>query len=339
MMQKDLVEQKKWISDDEFKQAFALIKAMPGPIAFQMSVYFGRRRAGFAGAFLAGLGVVLPAFLLMILFGYFYNLLVQAQSAKKYLLGMQASALVMVVFGMKGMVLPYAKKISYWVLFLIAAILFEYSPVPEPLIIILGAALWAYFQAQKNKSIASVGLFFVDIDFEKLQKLFLVCAKAGAFVFGSGLAIVPMLEHDFVTQLAWLTHSEFMDGLAAGQVTPGPVVVTATFIGFKAAGLVGALVATVGIFLPSFIHISTWFPSAVGYLSKQKWIKDFTFAATAIVVGTIAVTVIKLAATWGSDYRQYLIVIVCSVIALKSKLPSWALILSGGVFSLIFGLI
>jgi chromate transporter len=144
---------------------------------------------------------------------------------------------------------------------------------------------------------------------DKIGKLFWICFKAGAFVFGTGIAITPILERDFVQSMHWITHGEFMDALAIGQITPGPVLLTTTFLGYKVAGLLGAITATTGVFLAGFIHMSTWFPMAVEKLATQKWIEDFLFGALAMVVGTILVTVIVLLSKWTSSPILYLIVV------------------------------
>ncbi len=338
MMQKDLVEDKKWISDNEFKQAFSLIKAMPGPIAFQTAVYLGKARAGFWGGTMAGFGLVLPAFLMMILFGYFYEDFKSILWAQKLLTGMQASALVMVAFGLKSLVKPYFKIFSYWFLLLIALILSVYSALPEPIIILGGAGLWTLLKQEKNKFHFMSAIGFFEFDLEKIQKLTWICFKAGAFVFGTGLAAIPIFESGFVDQLHWMTHSQFMDAIAAGQITPGPVVISATFIGFKTAGFWGALLATIAIFGPAYFHMITWFSHAVSWLSKQKWISDFTFAAIALVVGILTLTIYKLLGTFQGQPLQYFIFVICFVLALKTNLPSWALILSGGLMNLFLDL-
>jgi chromate transporter len=131
--------------------------------------------------------------------------------------------------------------------------------------------------------------------------------------------------------MGWVTHSEFMDALAIGQITPGPVLLTTTFLGHKVAGIPGAFVATTGVFLAGFIHMMTWFPAAVNKLSKQKWIQDFLFGALAVVVGTIVVTVVVLASDWKSQPQYYLLVAACLFMAWKIKSPSWLIIIVGAI--------
>jgi len=337
MMQKDLVETRGWMPIEEFHQAFAMIKAMPGPVAFQTAVFLGRRRAGLWGGLIAAVMLNLPAFLLMVLFGYYYQAYENLKSAQSFLSGMQASALVMVLVGMKSFFLPYYKRFSYWMLLIVGAVVFFKDWLPEPVLIIGGASVWAISKHFKYRSSALPAFAFVLEP--KLFELMGVCAKAGAFVFGTGLAIVPMLEKGVVENLHWMTHSQFMDALAMGQITPGPVVITATFIGFKTLGLVGAVVSTVAIFAPSFFHIMTWFPSALNFLSRQKWITDFVFAATSVIVGTLIVTTVKMMTPWQSTPWCFVIFAIGFLVAVKTKIPSWVLIPAGGFAGLLFGLL
>jgi chromate transporter len=127
-----------------------------------------------------------------------------------------------------------------------------------------------------------------------------------------------------------------MDALAVGQITPGPVLLTTTFLGHKVAGLPGALLATTGVFLAGFIHMMTWFPAAVEKLSRQKWIQDFLFGALAVVVGTILVTILVLGSEWRERPQIYLIVVLGLILSWRFKAPSWAIIISGAVLGWLF---
>jgi chromate transporter len=168
-----------------------------------------------------------------------------------------------------------------------------------------------------------------------LSQLFWICFKSGAVVFGTGLAIVPVLETDFVQNLNLISHEQFMHALAFGQMTPGPVLITVTFLGYKVSGLMGAIVTTFAVFLPSFIHMSTWFPKAVLWMARQKWISGLVFGATAAVIGSLIFLSLRLCQE-NTMFQNILVVI--SIIALwKAKVPSWLLILLGGAAGLIGG--
>lgn len=361
-MQKDLVEQRRWIESDQFNQAFPLIKAMPGAVGFMTAVFLGRHRAGSKGGWAAAIGLLLPSFSLMILFGAFYEQLRGASIAQAFLSGMQAGALGIIAASLKGLFWPHRHKPLFWILAIVAFALTLIAPRLEPILILscgVGTAL--LFQLRERKLLpealrrmkiailpifanindlsgfliapASVALAKSESWWLSLAQLTWTCFKSGAFVFGSGLAIVPLMEHDFVQRLGWLSHDMFMDALAFGQITPGPVVITATFIGFKAMGLVGAIVATVAIFAPPFIHMMTWFPRFLNRLLKLSWISAFVMGAIAAVVGAIAATGVLLSQPWWNQPIQLAMISLVLVGALFTRLPAWSLIPMAGVLS------
>ena len=317
-MQEHCVENEKWISNDEFNSTFALIKAMPGPIAFMTAVFLGRRRAGFFGGLLAGIGLNLPAFILMILFSIFFSSLSHLTFVRTLMIGMQVAALGVILGSLKGLVKGREKNIFFWFLVIISGIINYFHPSLEP-VIIIGFGLMLIMQ-KKLFDLATMALVFF---------------KAGALVFGSGLAIVPMLQNDVVTKYHWLTQSEFLDALAFGQMTPGPVVITATYIGHRLYGMNGAIVATLAIFSAAFFHMSTWFPIVVNKLQGKHWVNDFVFGAVAAVVGPILVAVLKM--SFGISLTPFLIVmaIVIFILTLMGRVPMWLMIPLGGIINLI----
>lgn len=321
-MQKDTVDTKKWLTHEEFSSTFALIKAMPGPIAFMTAVFLGRLRAGFWGGFLAGIALNLPAFFLMILFSIFFSSISGFSSVHVLMMGMQITALGVILGSLKGLVKGREKNVFFWFLVFVSGLINFYHPSIEP-VIIIGFGLMLI--AQKK---------FFD-----LGALALVCFKAGALVFGSGLAIVPMLQHDVVEKYNWLTKSEFMDALAFGQMTPGPVVITATYIGHKLYGMNGAVVATISIFAAAFFHMTTWFPLVVKKLKGKSWVNDFIFGAVAAVVGPILIAVYRLGVGVQMTPLLFTLMAVSFFVTLKTKFPLWALIPTGGVITLILSMI
>jgi chromate transporter len=324
-MQNDLVVERKWMSQQEFRSLFGLIKAMPGSIAFQVGVTLAYRRGGFWGACLAALGLVSPAFCLMILVGMYYDQAVEISWMRSLFLGMQLGAFAVIVWALKSLTKDFFKDAIFWILLVASILLSALTNIPEPLLILVFGALGLSFYFLKEKKIFS-------LDPISLQ-LFLICLQAGSIVFGTGLAIIPLLEGEFVSRLGWLTHQQFLDAVSFGQLTPGPVVITVTFIGYKMAGLKGALIATFAIFFPAFFHMVTWFPRVLSWLQKQKWIQHFSLAVTAGVCGTIIVALYRLGGDWG--LRHYFGIFLLILLMRLTKIPSWGIILIGGVSSLI----
>lgn len=332
-MQDDLVEKRKWMTHTDFNATFSLIKAMPGPVAFQTAVFLGRTRAGFWGGFLAGFGVVFPAFIMMILFSTFFSSIADLSFTHSLMLGMQVAALGVILGSLKSLVKHNYKEIFFWFLICISGAINYKSPGLEPIIIIGMGLLMVFIRSASRKKTLMLSVAPILFFTEDIKNLALVCFKAGALVFGTGLAIVPMLQHDIVVKYHWLSQSEFLDALAFGQMTPGPVVVTATYVGHKIAGMPGAIVGTVCIFAAAFFHMSTWFPHVVGRLRGKAWINDFVFGAVAGVVGPIIVTVIKMG--MGIEFNLFLLVMALAifVITLFNKMPLWLLIPLGGVLN------
>jgi chromate transporter len=318
MMQKDLVAGKKWMTEEEFRQVFGLIKAMPGPVAFQTAVFLGHYRRGFWGGFWAAVGLVLPAFLLMIALATSYDRFQENAWIKAVMQGMQIGAFALILWALKSLAEGFSKKLLFWLLFASGLGLTLLTSVPEPLLILLSGSV-AVLASHRRFTLQSVEL-----------TLAWVGLKAGAFVFGTGLAIVPFLESDFVHRLGWITRDQFMDALAFGQLTPGPVVITISFIGYKVAGLAGALISTGAIFLPSFFHMVTWFPRAVKWMSSRTWIGAFTLGVTAAVCSAIALALFRLAEGWRTNH--ILILLILLILMNRFKVPTWVVILlSGGI--------
>jgi chromate transporter len=356
-MQRDLIEKRGWMSPDAFSRAFALIKAMPGPVAFQTSVFLGRHRAGWKGGFAAAIGLNFPPFVMMVLFGIFYQQWRGLSGSSAFLTGMQAAALGVILASLKGLAYSHRLKPVFWILATVAGIITLLTPALEPLVIVGSGLLTTFLFELRNRgklppvfsnlklSIATFpwfGLASFDTAVASLSStsttyidLIWSCFKSGAFVFGSGLAIVPLMEHDFVSRLHWLTHQEFMDALAFGQITPGPVVITATFIGFRALGLPGAAVATIAIFSASFFHMMTWFPRFVDRLSKLIWISAFLTGALGAVVGSIFATAVRLALSLELKWVSMPIIFFTLASAIYLRLPVWALIPLGGIICLL----
>lgn len=319
-MQKDLVEKRGWMLSSDFNATFSLIKAMPGPIAFMTAVTLGRVRAGFGGALIAGVALNFPAFCLMILFSIFFSSVSHFTATHWLMLGMQVAALGVILGSLKGLCRQHAREWFFWLMVVTSGVINFYRPNYEPLIIIGFGFLMVALKRSKLLELGS---------------LMLVCFKAGALVFGSGLAIVPMLQHDVVENYHWLSQSEFLDALAFGQMTPGPVVITATYIGHKVAGLSGAFVATVSIFAAAFFHMTTWFPMVTGKLRGKKWVTDFTFGAIAAVIGPIIVAVLKLGMGIEFDIWLWVLAVLGFILSFRGAAPLWLIIPAGGVISLI----
>jgi chromate transporter len=320
LIQKEWVQQRKWVSDEEFNRVLPLIKSMPGPVAWQTVVYMARARVGTIGAIFGGIAFIFPSYLMMLVLAQYYDSYRSIPVIGWALNGMQVAAFILIALALKPLTQGRREKRMFWILATASLALF-YLGINEP-ILILGMGLIGVFSVRLPQKFLSI-----------YWPLIWICIKAGGLAFGTGLAIVPLLENDFVGKLHWLTHQQFMDALAFGQLTPGPVMITVTFIGFKVAGIWGATLATFAVFFPSTFHMLTWFPKFVGWLGKQKWIENFLTGALAALSAGIVYVLINLAKTAQRD--QIFVFVLISLIYFKWKTQSWALILIAGALGFV----
>lgn len=277
-IRRDLVFDKKWMTLDEFKRYFGFSQICPGPLAFQFALYFCYFKKGFWAAVLAGIGLVLPSFVFVLLFSVFYKEFRDVNYVAWALYGI--SPVIIAIIFYSGYNLSrnvFQKDVFQYVLFFSAIAISVFFKLHILLLIALFAAIaLIYYSVEKvvksNKVnsfniILFGGLILALKDFSgvilnffnqlngKLLDIVYVFMKAGGLTYGSGFVIIGVLRQDVVVNFQWLTSKEFLDGIAFGQITPGPVVITSTFIGYMVSGFAGSLLATVSVFLPSFILV------------------------------------------------------------------------------------
>lgn len=336
LMRQHYVEKNKMMSASEFDQTFALIKAMPGPVAFQMAVFLGQKFQGRMGGLVAGICLLLPAFILMLVAGLFYQSFTQHLSLHAVMTGLLYAASAVILFSLKGLLQGNKKFPLFWVFLLSNVFIAWWKLVPEPFLIIGFGLLAILFEKIKSQpQLMAVTFFFIDI--EKLIPLFKICTYAGAFVFGTGFALMPVLKSHLVDVHQFISLKEFNDGIVFGQMTPGPITITATFLGYQISGFAGALVATIGVFLFPLIHILTWFPKAMSWMSRQAWISHFVMGATAAVVAGILVTLVQMNI---ESFQQWsfwvLFLFSCGVLYLRPKVSVIGLFIVAGLAELLF---
>ncbi len=349
-MHRDLVEQKKWISESDYAEGLALAQLAPGPLAAQLAIYLGYVHYHILGATVVGLAFVLPSFFMVVALGWFYVryggiswmqavfygvgacvIAIIANSAYKLTQKMVKGTIIWVIYLVSVAITVITESEIIWV-FLVAGILVwlvEAPPKgglkkPNSLSLIVNP-LWLL--ATTGVTTASGGI---------LWKIFLYFTQAGAFVFGSGLAIVPFLYGGVVKDFQWLTDKQFLDAVAVAMITPGPVVITTGFIGFLVAGLSGSIIAAGATFIPCYLFTIIPAPYFKKH-GKQPGIAAFVKGVTVAATGAIMGSVIVLA-------RRSLIDIPTVAIALlsfallwqfKKKLPEPLLVLSSALVGLV----
>lgn len=334
-MHRDLVEKRGWISEEEYKEGLALSQLAPGPLAAQMGIYLGYVHYGVLGATLTGLAFVLPSFLMVVILGMAYQLFGGLLWMQAAFYGVAAAVIGIIAVSTYKLT---AKSVSSftseamqkaWLLWLLygAACAVTVVTRSESVLFLLGAGLLymivkappRWLPGRASFCLAPLlGIGFWQFDWGVLAKIALFFTQAGAFVFGSGLAIVPFLHSGVVIDNSWLTEQEFLDAVAVAMITPGPVVITVAFIGYLVAGMPGALVAAAATFLPCYL-ITILCAPYFKRIAQNKSIKAFVTGITAAVVGALLGAVIVIASRSIIDIPTALIALAVILILLKVK--------------------
>jgi chromate transporter len=325
LMEKECSEKRGWITPTEFNQGYVFMKLLPGPVAYQMALWLGNRFCGKRGALVAGLSLLFPGAMLILALSVFYQNFSHLSYFSKVMEGMRAASLVLIADSVRRLALPYTKEISSWIIAFIAAAFMAVLPRFEPVIIVAGGlALVLAFRAQtKHLSLAP------------LWPLFLVHFKAGFFVFGTGLAVLPFLQHQAVEVYQWISQPEFLDGVAFGQITPGPITITSIFIGYKAQSYLGALSAFVGMYLPGIILVLGVLPLIERKWGKSAWLWQFQKGAVPAVLGCLVVSALMMGKDTVVGWQSAFVFVLCIVLLWKTKLPGWTVIPVGGLLRVI----
>ncbi|TCD26463.1 chromate transporter [Pedobacter psychrodurus] len=309
-MQRDLVEQKGWISEEEYKEGLALAQLAPGPLAAQLGIYIGFVHYGLIGATLTGLAFVLPSFIMVVLLGMAYQLYGGLAWMQAVFYGVGAAVIGIITMSAYKLTIKSISKLelpaikSKWLLWLfyIIGIVITIITEKEEVLLFLGCGiLYMLIKAPpqwiKKPSTLPAGILFStgfwNYDSKTLQEIGWFFAKAGTFVFGSGLAIVPFLHGGVVKEFGWLTEAQFVDSVAVAMITPGPVVITVGFIGYLVAGFPGASVAALATFLPCYLFTVALAPS-FKKIAKNNSVKTFVEGITAAVIGALVGSVIVI---------------------------------------------
>lgn len=344
-MQRDLVEERRWISKQDYLEGLALAQLAPGPLAAQLAIYLGWVRAGVLGATLVSFAFILPSFIMVIALsalylsfgglswmqGVFYGIgaaviAIIARSAWKLVrITLARDRLLWMLFGVSALVTAWTESEIIW-LFLLCGVMALFIKAPpgfSPQLNMLGAAPWLI--AGLNGPASA----------EVLWKILGYFTEAGAFVFGSGLAIVPFLHGGVVNQFHWLTERQFLDAVAVAMITPGPVVITVAFIGYLVAGLLGATVAAIGVFLPCYLFVILPAPYYRRF-AQNRQIKAFVDGVTAAATGAIAGAAFVLGKRAVIDLPTMLICLITLFLMMKiKKIPEPLIILGAGAVGLI----
>jgi len=342
-MQRDLVERRGWYTPDEYREGLALAQLAPGPLAAQLAMYLGWARGGAVTAALVGLAFVLPSFVMVLAIGIGYLRLGGLPWMQGAFYGIGAAVIAIIVRSATKLTrLTLGKDRLLWALFAVAAVITAWTE-SEVVWVFLGAGVLALVvraaplpSARWTLAVATLpqglltGLAGPASE-ATLWRIGWYFTEAGAFVFGSGLAIVPFLHSGVVQQFHWLDERQFLDAVAVAMITPGPVVITVGFIGYLVAGLAGAVVAAVATFLPCYLFTVIPAPH-FRRLSQSRALKAFVDGVTAAATGAIAGAAFVLGRRALVDVTAVAIALVAFLVLTKTRrIPEPALIAAAGV--------
>jgi chromate transporter len=346
LMRQEVVARRKWLTDQQFLDLLGASNLIPGPTSTELAIYLGYARAGRLGLVLAGALFILPAMLLVLVFAWSYVRYGSTPQVASLLYGVKPVIIAVIVQAIYGLLRPAVKhwRLGLVVVFALALYLLGLNP----LIPLFGLALLVMLVenrarfAHPGSSAAGnamlvvpalpvvPGLTAVGVGAagSSLVTLFLTFLKIGATLYGSGYVLLAFLRHDFVHRLHWLTDHQILDAIAVGQFTPGPVFTTATFVGYVTGGWPGAVVATIGIFLPSFVFVAIVYPF-VPRLRASPWTAAFLDGANAAALGLMAAVAWQVGMTSIIDLLTAVLALVATVLLIRSQVNSAWLILGG----------
>ncbi|MDB5274032.1 MAG: chrA [Chitinophagaceae bacterium] len=347
-MHRDLVENKKWISEDDYKEGMALSQLAPGPLAAQLSIYLGYVHYHILGATLVGLAFVLPSFLMVLGISWAYVSLGGLPWMQAVFYGVGAAVIgIITISSYKLTTKSIGKNLWLWGIFIVLTA-FTFITEEENIWLILGSGvlIWLVkspprFGKNPLAMVAWPALLQIPATVSTSGKLWQIAwffTKAGAFVFGSGLAIVPFLYGGVVKEYHWLNEQQFVDAVAVAMITPGPVVITVGFIGYQVAGFSGACVAALATFLPCYLFTILPAPYFKKY-GKHPGIKAFVDGVTAAAIGAIAGAVFVLAKRNLTDIPTILIAVTTATVLFKfKKLQEPLIILAAAIIGVLLKL-
>jgi chromate transporter len=343
-MERELVDEKKWLTKEQMRESIAICQSLPGPLAIQVGIYVSYLRGGFWGAWAGGWAFILPNFVIVAALGALYVYLGDLQPVTAIFYGVSPAVIALILHSCYRL----AKLgMEDWLQWVIAAVCLAVTVIlqAEVALLFISAGIVGilyYGSLFKRTPPAALSVTVVPVlaqlaptaSSSILGKLLLFFLKAGSLTFGSGLVIVPFLEQGLVQQFGWLDQRQFLIAVAIGMISPGPVVITATFVGYLVAGFWGSVVSTIGIFLPSFLLVLIAAPLLARHRGNPN-VQGFVKGAYAAAIGTILGACILLGRIAIGDWLTALIGVVSLAILFRWKVSNPLLIAATAVVGLI----
>jgi chromate transporter len=370
LMEHEVVRRRGWLTREEFLDLVGATNLIPGPNSTELAIHIGRLRAGLPGLIVAGGAFILPAFFIVAALGWLYQRFGSLSEAGALLRGIKPVMVVIVMHALLGLARSAIKSVPLAIAGVVAVAAIMMRVVDELTLLAIaaiGAALIAWLRgrgARTGASVTSVGLSVggmmtasaaqaatatagatatatatlaataaAAVTPVALWPLFFVFVKAGSLLFGSGYVLLAFLQADFVERLGWLTRAQLLDAIVAGQITPGPVFTTATFIGYHLAGFPGAIVATVGIFAPAFVFVALSAP-LVPAMRRSRVTGAVLDAVNVSSLALMAAVTLLLARDAMTDVVTVAMASVAALLLLRYRVEPTLLIVGGGLIGM-----
>lgn len=338
MMREEVVRRRRWLGDEEFLDLLGATNLIPGPNSTEMTIHLGYLRAGWPGLIAGGICFVLPAMLIVLALAWAYARYGATPAATWLLYGVKPVVIALIVhalweLGRKGIRSGLTAAVGMGVLALSLLGINEIALLfGGGLIVMLAANRGRLRPGGAAALLPALGLALPAASSAafSLPVLFLTCLKIGSILYGSGYVLLAFLRADFVTRLGWLTDQQLLDAIAVGQVTPGPLFTSATFIGYQLGGVPGALLGTLGIFLPSFLFVALSHP-LIPRMRRSPWLGSLLDGVIAASLGLMAAVTLQIARASLVDIPAVLISLVSAFALVRLRVnPTWLVVGGAG---------
>jgi chromate transporter len=342
MMQDEVVDRRAWFSRQRFLDLVGATNLIPGPNSTELAIHIGYERAGWAGLLVAGSSFIMPAMFIVMGFAWAYVEFGSTPTGEALLYGVQPVVIAIVAHALSKLAPTAARNWLLRAVVVAATVLFLMGT--NELLILFGLGLLVMAVRRTGRFRFGAAHVFFPLPFVvlaqdagspvTLDRLFLVFLKIGAVLYGGGYVILAFLQNDFVERLGWLTQQQLIDAVSVGQVTPGPVFTTATFIGYVLKGAPGALLATLAIFLPSFVFVAV----SHRYIERMRsspWFSGLLDGVNAAAVGLMGGVTIQLAREAIVDATTVVVAVAALALLVATRINSAWLILAGGAIGLL----
>jgi chromate transporter len=338
MMEDEIVTKRQWMTRDYFLDLIGTTNLIPGPNSTEMTMHCGYERAGKTGLFVAGLSFIIPATLITAILAYLYVLYGSLPEVEPFIFGIKPAVLAIITSAVLKLGKKAIKGTELAVLGLVVLIA-SLLGINEIMALLTAGILGTVYFTLKDKSqntlyslapivlLSGLGTSLFKVS---TINVFWVFLKVGAILYGSGYVLFAYLDAELVTR-GWLTRAELIDAIAIGQLTPGPILSTSTFIGYQLSGFYGALAATAGIFLPSFLFVLMLNPF-IPKMQKSKILRSFLDAVNVAAVAIMLAVLIIMTKETLVDWKAILITISTVILTFKIKIsPIWIIVIGASM--------